>query len=280
MVADRSLSPEEYQSFQEFLQKTCGIVLGDKKHYLVTSRLIGLLEEFGLASVSELIRRLRTDSTSGLRERVIEAMTTNETFWFRDGFPFEIYKNQLLAELAATKQPSIKIWCAACSTGQEPYSLSMATQEYMQSKPGSLKSTVQIVGTDISPSVLREAQNARYDQLSIARGLSPERKQRFFTAAPDGRFEVRPEIKQRVSFRPLNLLQSYSLMGKFDIVFCRNVLIYFSLESKRDIVDRLAQSLNPGGYLFLGASESMAGLSTGFEMIRCNPGVMYRKKQG
>jgi len=278
VVADRSLSPEEYQSFQEFLQKTCGIVLGDKKHYLVTSRLIGLLEEFGVASVSELIRRLRTDSTSGLRERVIEAMTTNETFWFRDGFPFEIYKNQLLPELAAKKQPSIKIWCAACSTGQEPYSLSMATNEYMQTKPGSLTSGVQIVGTDISPAVLREAQAARYDQLSIARGLSPERKQRFFTPSPDGRFEVRPEVRQRVSFRSLNLLQSYSLMGKFDIIFCRNVLIYFSIDSKRDIVERLAQALNPGGYLFLGASESMAGLSTGFEMVRCNPGVMYRKK--
>lgn len=278
MAADRNLSQEDYEAFQGFLEKTCGIVLGDKKHYLVTSRLIGLLDEFKLGSVSELVRRLRTDATSGLRERVIEAMTTNETFWFRDGFPFDIYKNQILPELAAKGGAGIRIWCAASSSGQEPYSLSMATQEYITSQPGSLRGSVQILGTDISPAVLKEAKEARYDSLAMARGLSPERKQRFFTALPSGHYEVKPEIRQRVSFRPLNLLQSYSLMGKHDIIFCRNVLIYFSLDLKRDIVERLSQALNPGGFLFLGASESMAGLSSNFEMIRCNPGVMYRKR--
>ena len=278
MVADRTLSPEEYRIFQEFLQKTCGIVLGENKHYLVTSRLIGLLEEFGVSSVSELLAQLRNGRAAALQDRVIEAMTTNETFWFRDGFPFEIYRNQLLPELAAKNASSVKIWCAACSTGQEPYSLSIATQEYLQVQPGRLKAPVQIVGTDISPAVLREAAAARYDALSIARGLSPERRQRYFTVTPEGRFEVRPEIRQRVSFRVLNLLQSYSAMGKFDIIFCRNVLIYFSVDLKRDIVERLGQCLNPGGILFLGASESMAGLSSAFEMVRCNPGVMYRKK--
>lgn len=276
-MADKSLSPQDYEAFQTFLSTSSGIVLGDKKHYLVTSRLIGLLDEFKVASVGELIRKLQSASATALRERVIEAMTTNETFWFRDAFPFEIYKNTLLPELAAKGAFPIRIWCAACSTGQEPYSISMATHEFSQSKPGTLRGEVQILGTDISPSVLSDAKAARYDSISISRGLSPERKQKYFQER-DGGFELRAEVKSRVTFRHLNLLQSYALLGRFDIIFCRNVLIYFSVESKRDILERLAQALNPGGYLFLGASESMATLSDAFEMVRCNPGVIYRRR--
>lgn len=276
VVSERSLSPEEYDDFRRFLEQASGIVLGEHKHYLVTSRLVGLLEPFGYASLSELLRALKAGE-AGLRERVIEAMTTNETYWFRDGFPFELFKDPVLKELAGRAQGPIRVWSAACSTGQEPYSLSMAVQEYQQAHPGVLRVPVQILGTDISPSVLREARRAQYDRLSMSRGLSPERKQRFFTVQGQ-RWEVRPEIRSRVSFRELNLKQSFALLGRFDVVFCRNVLIYFSAELKRDILARISGIMNPGGYLFLGASESMSGYSEAFEMVRASPGVIYRRK--
>ena len=276
VVNDRTLAPEEYEDFRRFLEQSSGIVLGDNKHYLVTSRLVGLLEEFRCRSISELLRELKRGA-GGLRERVVEAMTTNETYWFRDGFPFELFKTHVLKELAARATGPLRVWSAACSTGQEPYSLSMAVQEYQQSNPGNLRVPVEIVATDLAPSVLREAKRAQYDNLSMSRGLSPERKQRFFRAEGD-RWEVRPEVRSRVSFRELNLQQSYALLGRFDVVFCRNVLIYFSSDLKRDIIDRISKSLNPGGYLFLGASESMSGYSEAFEMVRASPGVLYRRK--
>ncbi|MGM0676985.1 MAG: CheR family methyltransferase [Pseudomonadota bacterium] len=272
------IEPQDYEDFKIFLERSCGLVLGDNKHYLVTSRLSRLMKEFSVASVSELLKLLKRGGRSGLRERVIEAMTTNETYWFRDVFPFEILKNQIYPELAKKSPGStVRIWCAACSSGQEPYSISMATSEYLQSRAGSLRD-VQILGTDISGAVLREAREGSYDSLAVARGLSLDRRNRFFIQKGD-RWEVKPEIKARVSYREFNLLDNYNAMGRFDIVFCRNVLIYFSLESKRTILKRISQILNPGGYLFLGASESMANYSDAFEMVRCNPGVVYRLKK-
>lgn len=277
MTAERSLSAEEYEEFRSFLEKTSGIVLGENKHYLVVSRLFGLLEEFGASSMSDLLRRLKESRTATLRERVIEAMTTNETYWFRDNFPFDYLQSSILKELSGNTKAPIRIWCAACSTGQEPYSISMAVQEYTGSNPGSLRTKVEIVGTDISPTVLKEARTAQYEALSMARGLSEERKQRFFIEQ-DRRWEVRPEVRGRVSFRELNLFQSYALLGRFDVVFCRNVLIYFSPDSKRDILDRISKLLNPGGYLFLGASETMSGYSDAYEMVRAPRGVVYRRR--
>ncbi|MFP4161205.1 MAG: CheR family methyltransferase, partial [Ectothiorhodospira sp.] len=246
-------------------------------HYLVTSRLSRLMKEFSVDSVSELLRMLRRGSNAALRERVIEAMTTNETYWFRDVFPFDILKNRIYPELARRPgNPSVRIWCAACSSGQEPYSVSMATSEYLQAHPGALRD-VQILGTDISAAVLKEAKEATYDALSVARGLSLERRNRFFIQKGD-RWQIKPEVRARASFREFNLLDNYTALGRFDIVFCRNVLIYFSIESKKVILQRIAQALNPGGYLFLGASESMTNYSDAFEMVRCNPGVVYRLK--
>lgn len=277
MTAERSLSAQEYEEFRSFLEKTSGIVLGENKHYLVVSRLSGLLGEFGAGSMSELLGRVKDSRTPNLRERVIEAMTTNETYWFRDNFPFDHLQGSILKELGSNAKTALRIWCAACSTGQEPYSVSMAVQEYMTANPGGLRTAVEIVGTDISPAVLRDARAARYDALSMARGLSPERKQRFFTEH-DRRWELRPEIRARVSFRELNLFQSYALLGRFDVVFCRNVLIYFSPDAKRDILERIAKILNPGGYLFLGASETMSGYSEAYEMVRAPRGVVYKRR--
>jgi chemotaxis protein methyltransferase CheR len=275
-LSSAPLDPKDYEDFRVFLEQSCGLVLGENKHYLVTSRLSRLMGEFSVNSVAELLHLRKAGGRSGLRERVIEAMTTKETYWFRDVFPFDILKNQILPEQAKAGANLLKIWSAACSSGQEAYSISMAVSEFQQARPGTLKN-VQITGTDISAAIVSDARAGRYDSLAIARGLSPERRDRFFIRDGD-HWTLRPEIKARASFREFNLLDSYTLLGRFDVIFCRNVLIYFSAENKRDILARMAQSLNPGGYVFLGASESMANYSNAFEMVRSNPGVVYRKR--
>lgn len=271
------ISASEYDVFRRFLEDACGIVLGDNKHYLVTSRLKRVTEEFAFPTLSDMMKKLVNGNDRRLREKVIDAMTTNETMWFRDTYPFEILKKELLPELAAKKQP-VRIWSAASSTGQEAYSISMTTSEFQQVNPGKLTATVEIVGTDISQTVVEQAKKGHYDELSVVRGLSPERRDKFFIHK-DNQWSIRPEIAQRTRFTELNLLNNYSLLGKFDIIFCRNVLIYFSADLKKDILERMAQTLKPGGTLILGGSESPTGYTKEFAMVRYPDGVVYRRKE-
>jgi chemotaxis protein methyltransferase CheR len=175
-------------------------------------------------------------------------MTTNETLWFRDNHPFRILSEKLLPEFADQRKASLRIWSAACSTGQEPYSTAMVIEEFRRQRPGRI-GDVKITATDISKSVLEVARRGEYEMIAIGRGLSPER----------------------------HLLERY-MLGKFDLVMCRNVLIYFSADLKKDILQRIHATLNPGGYLILGASESLNGLSDLYEMVQCHPGIIYRKK--
>lgn len=270
-----TISPQEYEEFRKFLEKVCGIVLGDNKQYLVYSRLNRLLSEFKYPSFGDLITALKMDKSKDLTDRIVEAMTTNETSWFRDIHPFNTLKERILPEVAKTRRNPIRIWSAACSSGQEPYSIGIAIQEFQMSNPGLLQSDVQIVATDISPAMLRIAEKGRYDDLAMARGLTPERKKRYFKETPSF-WQINPAISSKVQFRSLNLLQSYALLGRFDVIFCRNVLIYFSSESKKDIITRMSKTLNPGGYLFLGGSESISGIDTGLKMVRTNGGVVYQ----
>ncbi|WP_336368231.1 CheR family methyltransferase [Marinobacter sp. C2H3] len=271
------ITPKEYDAFKTFLQDACGILLGENKQYLVKSRLRRILEENSLDSLGQLLDRLQRPGRGGLRETVIDAMTTNETLWFRDNHPFRILQERLLPEFSEsrTTQP-LRIWSAACSTGQEPYSVAMIVEEFRRLKPGRLRD-VRITATDISRSVLDVARRGEYEMLAIGRGLSPERQKQFFTPSANGGWQVRPTLKSMVEFKELNLLERY-MLGKFDVVLCRNVLIYFSAELKRDILTRIHATLNPGGYLILGASESLNGLPDLYEMVQCHPGIIYRKK--
>jgi len=271
-----TITTEDYQSFRKFLEDVSGIVLGDNKQYLVTSRLTKLISDSEIDSFGTLMKRMKTDGK--LCNRIMDAMTTNETSWFRDVYPFDILKEKLLPERVKIQPRTIRIWSAACSTGQEPYSLSMMIQEYLQSKPGSLSTdAVQIIGTDISPSVLAVAKSGVYEGVAVSRGLPQERKAKFFREVSTG-WEVNADIKKRVSFRELNLMQNYTLLGRFDIIYCRNVLIYFSTELKRDILARMATCLNPGGFLVLGGSESITNYSNEFNLIRWRNGVIYQLK--
>jgi chemotaxis protein methyltransferase CheR len=277
-MTDHLLSKEQYDHFRSFLEDSCGIVLGDNKHYLVTSRLNRLTKEFSFKSLNDMIDALRDKKDAVLKERVIDAMTTNETSWFRDLYPYDLLKENLLPELLSQKPSRLRIWSAASSTGQEPYSISMSIQEYHMKNPGRLTVPYEIVGTDISSTVLGIARKGVYDQLSLSRGISDERRKLFFTAENETTWKLNDKIKAPVRFSELNLLQSYTLLGKFDIIFCRNVLIYFSSDLKTDILSRMAQAINPGGYLVLGGSESPTGYTRAFEMVRFPKGVVYRHK--
>ncbi|QBJ63511.1 protein-glutamate O-methyltransferase CheR [Pseudoalteromonas sp. DL-6] len=276
-MTNKDLQQKEYDQFRLFLEQQCGIVLGENKQYLVKSRLAPLMTRFNVDSLSELVTKTLGVHERQLRAAVVDAMTTNETLWFRDQYPFELLKTRLFPEFKTLNRP-LKIWSAASSSGQEPYSIAMSVAEFQSSSPGVLKMGAQIIGTDISNTMLDMCKHAEYDALALARGLSAERRKKFFKDSGNGMAQVVDSLKKQVSFRHLNLLDSYALMGKFDIIFCRNVLIYFSPEVKAKIIAQFSQALNPKGYLFLGASESMSGLSTDFDMVRCNPGIIYQKK--
>ena len=269
----------DFEQFRIFLEKACGILLGSNKQYLVSSRLNKLMEQQGIKTLGELVQRMQGQPRSGLREQVVDAMTTNETLWFRDTYPFEVLKNRVYPEmLKSNGGQRLRIWSAACSSGQEPYTLSMTTEEFERNNLGQLKAGVQIVATDLSASMLATCKSGEYDSLAMGRGLSQERLQKYFDPKEGGRWAIKPAIKSRVEFRALNLLDSYASLGKFDIVFCRNVLIYFSAEVKKDILLRIHGALKPGGYLFLGASEALNGLPDHYQMVQCSPGIIYKAK--
>ena len=274
-MVNKTLSEDDYTLFSEFLERRCGIVLGPNKQYLVRSRLAPLMRKYEEPSLSQVVNDVINGRNRGLRDDAIDAMTTNETLWFRDKYPFELLNKQLFPKLGKSRQP-VKVWCAAASSGQEPFSIAMVAQEYKTQNSGF--PGIQITGTDLSTEMLDKCREASYDNLSLSRGLSEERKRQFFESQRDGSQKVKSEITKMVNFKQLNLLDSVSSLGKFDIVFCRNVLIYFAPEVKSAILQKIASVLNKDGILFLGASESMAGLSDDFDMVRCNPGLYYTRR--
>lgn len=278
-VSRDGIDQAEFDQFRQFLEDACGISLGDNKQYLVTNRIRRILEENNIASFGELVRVLKLGINRKLKDQVVDSMTTNETFWFRDNYPYEHLKNTLFPQLMAGNNRMfgpVRIWSAACSSGQEPYSISMMAEEYKRQAMGNLARQVQIVATDLSSTVLDQAKRGEYDKLSVLRGLSAERLERYFDNPNPATWRVKSFVKERIDFRSLNLMDSYAALGKFDIVFCRNVLIYFNADLKRQILQKIHASLKPQGILFLGSSEGLAGAADLFEMVRCEPGILYR----
>lgn len=271
------ITPNEFAVFSQFLEKNCGILLAAHKQYLVQSRLGKIMQERSLDSLSALVTQLERPGGHQLKDKVIDAMTTNETLWFRDTHPYDILKHKLLPEIREKKsRQKIRIWSAACSTGQEPYSMSMIIDEYKRANPGSFLSGEEIIATDISASVLQQARSGEYEMLALGRGLEKERLQKYFKGNVNGSWTINSDIKSRVRFQSINLLGQYSALGLFDIIFCRNVMIYFSSEVKVEILRKMHKQLAPGGYLLLGASESLAGLTDCYKMIHCRPGIIYQ----
>ncbi|MEJ2553806.1 MAG: protein-glutamate O-methyltransferase CheR [Gammaproteobacteria bacterium] len=274
---DLSVSPEEYAQLSEYLSTACGIELGTNKQYLVNSRLKALLARSGCTSIANLLSSIRDDGKAALGRQLIDAMTTHETLWFRDQYPFEALKRMILPELARVNLPNVRMWSAACSSGQEPYSISMIVEEYRREYPKHPLSVVQIVATDISPTILKFAKEGIYEDNALARGLTSDRRARFFDEQ-QGRAQVKDFVRQQVVFQELNLISPLSIIGKFHVVFCRNVLIYFSDKNKSSILERIANIIEPGGYLFLGGSESISRYTTKFEVARYYGGMVFRLK--
>ena len=273
------IDPAEFKLMREYIMKYCGISINEDKTYLLETRLTALMAENGCSNFRQFHTKALADANGKLREKIIDAMTTNETLWFRDNSPFVVLEDVLLAEyfrqIKNGVKSKIKIWCAASSTGQEPYSIAMTIHEYARVNPGFSPDKFEIIATDISPTVLYMAMAARYDSFAMTRGLSDTIRDRYFTK--DGNvWALNSDVKKMVTFKKLNLQDNFSLIGKPDIVFCRNVLIYFSDEFKKDILKRMASMLRPGGYLFLGASESMMNYSAEYEMLRHTRGLYYR----
>jgi chemotaxis protein methyltransferase CheR len=249
----------EFDALRALLKSRSGLALSAEKRYLVESRLTPVCQRHGLASLSELAARLKGPANPVLDRDVVEAMTTNETFFFRDRTPFDLFRDVLLPRclsgLANTRR--IRIWCAAASTGQEPYSLAMLLQEAGAKLAGW---HVEIVATDISTEVLEKAKAGLYTQFEVQRGLPIQLLMKYFTQAGE-RWQISAPIRAMVDFRPLNLIQSFAQLGGFDVIYCRNVLIYFDAPTKGDVLRRLAQAVNPGGAVLLGAAETVIGLS-------------------
>ncbi len=273
------ITSQSYSAFCEFLDSACGIVLGANKEYLVSSRLRPILESNDLSSLEDLLSKLKFGNLK-LRQAVVDAMTTNETLWFRDDHPYRYFKEELLEQLykeAPSRKP--RIWSAACSSGQEPYSIAICATEFAKTKPLLGSRGLDIVATDISSSILEAAKAGEYDTLALNRGMSPDRLNLFFDKTPSNTWVIKPNIKRLVQFKSLNLQESYvALGGKLDMVFCRNVLIYFSAENKKKILEKIHAQLRPGGYLMLGASESIGPAGEKFNMQQYRGGIVYQAK--
>ncbi|MBV6658760.1 MAG: protein-glutamate O-methyltransferase CheR [Devosiaceae bacterium] len=265
------MTPADYEFLRTFLKERSGLVLSNDKQYLIESRLLPVAKELGIDSISALVAKLKTPLGRAAGERVVDAMTTNESFFFRDKTPFDHFDNVMLPALmdARKTERKIRIWCAAASTGQEPYSLAMLIKD-MGLKASSFR--FDILGTDISREVLDRAKAGTYTQFEVQRGLPIQLLLNHFTQNGE-QWELSPTIRQMVQFRQLNLFDSFNALGKFDIVFIRNVLIYFEQSAKVDILERVAKQMAPDGYMVLGAAETVVGLTDAFKAVPGSRGL-------
>lgn len=274
-----AISALEFKQLRDLIEKLSGISLGDEKAYLVETRLAGLLAESGCADFGAFCRMAANDHTPQLRDRIVDAMTTNETLWFRDTHPFTILQEKLLPplaeDLAQGSRYRIRIWSGACSTGQEPYSIAMAIHEFCRLRPALKPDQFEILATDISPSALLVAKMGRYDQAAIARGLPDHLRDRYFRREGNV-WIVDDQVKRLITFRKFNLQDAMDPLGHFDIVFLRYVAIYFSDTFKQLIYRGIAELLTPRGHLLISAVESLRGISEDFDQQNHGGGTYYQ----
>ena len=257
------MSPEDFDYLRKLLKERSGLVLAAEKQYLAESRLLPLARKHGMNTLTELVAMLKGRTAPALAGEVVDAMTTNETFFFRDKVPFDQLRDVVLPALIAARarEKRIRIWCAAASTGQEPYSIGMILKGMEAALTGF---RVDILATDLVGDVLERAKNGIYSQFEVQRGLPIQMLVKYFTQVGEN-WQVAPELRNLVQFRPLNLLNDFSPLGRFDLVFCRNVLIYFDQPSKTEVLERLARQMPDDGYLILGAAETVVGLTETFK---------------
>lgn len=259
------MTPADYEFLRKLLKQRSGLVLGGDKQYLVESRLLPVSRRVGAAGLNGLMEKIRQPENEALVVQVVEAMATNESLFFRDRIPFDHFRDTIMPALLVSraKQRRIRIWCAAASTGQEPYSLAMTLKEMGSELAGW---RTEILATDFSLEVLEKAKTGIYSQFEVQRGLPIQMLVKYFMQIGE-MWQLAPQIRAMVQFRPFNLLHDCSHLGTFDVVFCRNVLIYFDQTTKTEVLDRIARVIVPDGYLVLGAAETVIGLTSSFRPI-------------
>lgn len=266
----------DFDIYKDMLKARSGLVLTQDKSYLIESRLNPIAKKWGYENLGAMTNVLRGVPPADLINDIVEAMTTNETSFFRDIKPFDILKNTVLPYFRDKNPASkrLRIWCAASSSGQEPYSIAMTLKEEAAKMPGW---TYEIVATDISHEILAQAKEGVYTQFEVQRGLPITHLMKYFTQQEE-KWAISSEIKNMIEFKYFNLLESMAAMGKFDVIFCRNVLIYFDQPTKKDVMERFTNQMNDDGLLFLGGAETVIGITDAFKAVPDNRGL-YAKAQ-
>lgn len=270
------MTPSEFEFLKNFLKTRSGLVLSNDKQYLVESRLLPIARNSKLETLSAVIQVLQRGGNRALETDVVEAMTTNESFFFRDKTPFDHFNDTMLPSLLESRatRKQLKIWCAAASTGQEPYSIGICLKE-QAAKMGGWRT--RILGTDLSQEVLEKAKTGLYSQFEVQRGLPIQMLLKYFEQKGDI-WQINAGMRAMIEWKKLNLLENFSHLGEFDIIFCRNVLIYFDQATKSEILGRLAKSMPDDGFLVLGAAETVVGLTEAFKPVAGKRGL-FQKKQ-
>lgn len=266
------MNVNDFDFICRILKERSGLTLSKDKAYLLESRLLPVARRWKLASFEELVKLVRARPDEALLQAVTEAMTTNESFFFRDNKPFEQFRTLVLPTLLKTRAArarTIRIWSAACSTGQEPYSLAIILNEAAADLAGW---RVEILATDLSTEILDRAKSGLYSQFEVQRGLPITMLVKYFQQVGD-RWQISDRIRDMVTFRPFNLLDDLAPLGSFDVVFCRNVLIYFDQQTKATVLDRIARRMPEDGYLFLGGAETVLGVTERFQLIDGERGI-------
>jgi len=273
-----AISKTDFEYVSRLAHSEAALVLEAGKEYLVETRLGPLAQREGFASLAALIQQMRLETkVNGLHHKAIDALTTNETLFFRDFHPFEALRRSIVPEVLERRASArrLTIWSAACSTGQEPYSLAMLLLEHFPQLAGW---TVSILATDLSPTVLTAAQEGKYSQFEVNRGLPASYLVKYFTKQEE-KWCVKDEVKRMVEFRPMNLIQTWPIMPPLDLVFIRNVMIYFDVETKKTILKKIRNCLLPHGYLFLGTAETTTNLDLQYQPVTHGKAVVYRVQQ-
>ncbi len=268
------MTPDDFEYVATLVKGKSGLVLTPDKAYLLDNRLMPVARNRAIESLEELVALLRSSNDAGLVTEVVEALTTNESFFFRDTHPFDTFRDAVVPELMQNRadKKAIKVWCAAASSGQEPYSLVMVLNEMAAKLAGW---SYQVLGTDIDTTILAKAKAGTYSQFEVQRGLPVTMLVKYFTKEGES-WVFKPEFREKVQYRYFNLLDDIKALGTFDVVFCRNVLIYFDKETKRKILEQICAMLPDDGKLFLGGAETVVGVTDEF---KTRPGIrgLYEK---
>ena len=276
-----TISPEEIKLITKYIYEISGIHLDESKKYLLETRLNAIAEERGCSSYQDLFKKAKADATKSIERKMIDAISTNETLFFRDTGPFQLLQHKIFPELIdarssrnSLQKPSLKVWSAASSTGQELYSVAIILQELL----GDLsKYVIKLSGTDISDAAVAQASSGKYNKFEIERGLARDKLLKYFTMSGQT-WKVNDQLRAMVNFRKLNLMLPFTGLGKFDIVLCRNVAIYFTLEDRKKLFNKIADVLEPDGYLLIGSTESLTGICPRFIPKRHLRSIFYQLK--